>query len=237
VEVFGSNPRAPAARTRLGVTPQETGMPDVLRVGELVDWTAAHFPRPRMPADLLDEFGLADLARRQFGGLSGGQKRRLTVALAFAGDPDLVLLDEPTTGLDVSARQSLWAAIRRAAGAGKTIVLTSHYLEEIEALADRVVVMGRGRVLADGGLAEIRGLVGVTRVSARFDGQVDASAWPHVSHVEVTAGRTEMLTDDADALVRALVRADVPFTALEVRPASLQAFLTITEDQPVGEVH
>jgi ABC-2 type transport system ATP-binding protein len=232
VELFGRDPRTPGARERLGVTPQETGMPEVLRVGELVAWTAAHFPRARPAAELLAAFGLADLARRQFGALSGGQKRRLTVALAFAGDPDLVLLDEPTTGLDVTARRVLWSAIREAAAAGKTIVLTSHYLEEIEALADRVVVMDHGRVLADGSLADIRGLVGLSRVAARVAGEPDLAALPHVARAETREGRLELLSDDADSLMRALVEQRVPFAELEVRPASLEeAFLALTEPQ------
>lgn len=228
VRLFDGDPREPSSRTSLGVTPQDTGMPDVLKVKELVAWTAAHFPRPTPPRRLLEQFALEDLAGRQFGGLSGGQKRRLTVALAFAGDPELVLLDEPTTGLDVTARRELWTAIRQFADAGKTVVLTSHYLEEVEALADRIVVLGGGRVLADGSLAEIRQLVGLTRVSAVVEGPV--GTLPHVTRWESRNGRVEMLSDDADSLVRELVRRDVGFTDLQVTPASLEeAFLTLTE--------
>ena len=153
------------SRQRLGVTPQETGLPPTLRVGEVVDFVSAHYSNPVPRAELLDRFGLTDLARRQTGGLSGGQKRRLAVALAFVGRPQLVILDEPTTGLDVEARHSLWDAIRAFHDDGGTVLLSSHYLEEIEALAQRVVVLGEGRVLADDTVAAVRDMVGVRRVS------------------------------------------------------------------------
>ena len=117
-----------------------------------MDFVGEHYPAPMTRAELLARFGLADLAGRQTGGLSGGQKRRLAVALALVGRPRLVLLDEPTTGLDVEARHVLWEALRDYHADGATVLLTSHYLEEIEALAERVVVIGGGRVLADDSL-------------------------------------------------------------------------------------
>ncbi|MEH0971897.1 ABC transporter ATP-binding protein [Micromonospora sp. CPCC 205546] len=226
VELFGGDPRDPASRRRIGVTPQETGLPGTLRVGEVVDFVAAHHPDPVPRGELLDRFGLAELARRQTGGLSGGQRRRLAVALAFVGRPRLVLLDEPTTGLDVAARHTLWEAIRAFHDDGGTVLLSSHYLEEVEALARRVVVIGHGRVLADDTVDAIRGIVGVRRVSLVAD---ELPALPGVVRTERVDGRTHLLTTDADELVRALVTAGVPFADLEVRPTSLEeAFLSIT---------
>src|SRR5262245_12656355 len=108
VELFGGDPRDPARRKKLGVTPQETGLPSTLKVAECVEFVARHFSDPVPTGELIDRFGLSEVARRQTGGLSGGQKRRLAVALAFVGRPRLVLLDEPTTGLDVTARRALW---------------------------------------------------------------------------------------------------------------------------------
>jgi ABC-2 type transport system ATP-binding protein len=159
VELFGGDPRDALRRCRLGCTPQETGLPATLRVREVVDFVAGHFDDPVPTSELLEQFGLTSLGRRQTGGLSGGQKRRLTVAVAFVGRPDLVLLDEPTTGLDVEARDALWDAIRGYHQGGGTVLLTSHYLEEVEALAERVVVIDQGLVRADGTLAEVRSLV------------------------------------------------------------------------------
>jgi ABC-2 type transport system ATP-binding protein len=229
VELCGGDPRRPASRQSLGVTPQETGLPGSLRVGEVVDFVRAHFPDPLSRAELLERFGLTDLVRRQTGGLSGGQKRRVAVALAFVGRPRIVFLDEPTTGLDVEARRSLWDGIRAFHADGGTVVLTSHYLEEIEALARRVVVIGGGRVLADDTVTAVRGLVAIRRVSITstrllppLDGLVG---------VETEGDRQHLLTADADRLVRDLVRHDVPFTDLEVRPTSLEeAFLTLTHE-------
>jgi ABC-2 type transport system ATP-binding protein len=227
VELCGGDPRDPASRRALGVTPQETGLPGALRVGEVVDFVRAHFPDPLGRDELLGRFGLSDLARRQTGGLSGGQKRRVAVALAFVGRPRIVFLDEPTTGLDVEARHGLWDGIREFHADGGTVVLTSHYLEEIEALARRVVVIGGGRVLADDTVAAVRGLVSIRRVSLTVP--VPLPDLPGVVGTERDGDRTHLLTADADRLVRDLGARDVPFAELEIRPTSLEeAFLTLT---------
>ena len=231
VELCGGDPRDPRSRRALGVTPQETGLPATLKVGEVVDFVAAHHPDPVPRAELLDRFGLADLARRQTGGLSGGQKRRLAIALAFVGRPRIVVLDEPTTGLDVEARRGLWDAIEAFHAAGGTVLLSSHYLEEIEALARRVVVLGGGRVLADDTVAAVRDVVGVRRVSVTVSGGLPDL--PGVVAVERDGDRAHLLTTDADALVRALVTSTVDFRQLEVRPTSLEeAFLALTRPVP-----
>ncbi|GAB3156126.1 ABC transporter ATP-binding protein [Micromonospora sonneratiae] len=235
VELFGGDPRDPVRRRRIGVTPQETGLPPTLRVGEVVDFVSAHYADPVPRAELLGRFGLDDLTRRQTGGMSGGQKRRLAVALAFVGRPQLVFLDEPTTGLDVEARHALWDGIRSFHDEGGTVLLTSHYLEEIEALAHRVVVLGQGRVLADDTVDAVRGVVGVRRVS--LDTRDDLPELAGVVGVEQADGRTHLLATDADQLVRDLVRSGVAFSNLEIRPTSLEeAFLTITArgDQPIA---
>ncbi|MEH1167793.1 ABC transporter ATP-binding protein [Micromonospora sp. CPCC 205539] len=229
VELFGGDPRDPASRRQIGVTPQETGLPGTLRVGEVVDFVSAHYSDPVPRGELLDQFGLGDLARRQTGGLSGGQRRRLAVALAFVGRPRLVLLDEPTTGLDVAARHTLWDAIRAFHDDGGTVLLSSHYLEEVEALARRVVVIGQGRVLADDTVDAVRGIVGVRRVSLVAD---ELPELPGVVRTERVDGRLHLLTTDADQLVRALVTTGTAFADLEVRPTSLEeAFLAITGEE------
>jgi ABC-2 type transport system ATP-binding protein len=230
VRLFGGDPRDPASRVRLGMTPQETGLPPTLRVGEVVDFIAGHYPDPMPRGELLEWFGLGDLHRRQTGALSGGQKRRLAVALALVGRPRLVVLDEPTTGLDVEARHLLWAALREYHAGGATVLVTSHYLEEIEALAQRVVVIGGGVVLADDSLTAVLARVQVRRVTFGLSGaEVDVSRLPGVVSSRRDGDRVEVLAADADALVRALVADGVAFTGLEVRGASLEeAFLTLT---------
>jgi ABC-2 type transport system ATP-binding protein len=227
VELDGGDPRRPASRRLLGVTPQETGLPASLRVGEVVDFVRAHYPDPIPRAEILARFGLSGLVRRQTGGLSGGEKRRVAVALAFVGRPRIVFLDEPTTGLDVEARRSLWDAIREFHAGGGTVVLTSHYLEEIEALAERVVVIGGGRLIADDTVSAVRGMVAIRKVS--LTSPVPLPALAGVAGLDRDGDRMHLLTPDADRLVRDLVTAGVPFTDLEVRPTSLEeAFLTLT---------
>jgi ABC-2 type transport system ATP-binding protein len=240
VRLFGGDPRSPASRVRLGTTPQETGLPPTLRVGEVVDFIAGHYPDPMPRGELLDRFGLGDLARKQTGALSGGQRRRLAVALALVGRPRLVVLDEPTTGLDVEGRHELWTALREYHATGATVVVTSHYLEEIEALAQRVVVIGGGRVLADDSLAAILARVAVRRVSFGLDAHDGAvlDRLPGVVGLERDGTRVQVLTSDADALVRGLVAERVAFRGLEIRGASLEeAFLALTAADGAASVH
>ncbi len=230
IELFGGDPRDAVNRRLMGNTPQETGLPPLLKVREVVDFVAGHYATPMPTGELLERFGLEDLAARQTGGLSGGQKRRLAVALAFVGRPRLVFLDEPTTGLDVDARHALWQAIRDFHADGGTVVLTSHYLEEVQALAERVVVIDRGRVLADDSLDAVRAVVDVRRVSLRTDDPAALEGLPGVTSVTPgRADRFDLLTVDSDAVVRELVHRSVPFADLEVSATSLEeAFLSLT---------
>lgn len=154
-ELFGLPPQSLEARRRAGVMLQAAAVPDTLKVGELIDLTRAYYPQPRSVADLVALAGLDGLMARRYGQLSGGQQRRVQFALAVCGRPDLLFLDEPTTGLDIDARQTLWKAIRELRGQGCAVLLTTHYLEEAEALADRVVVVNHGRVVAEGTVAQI----------------------------------------------------------------------------------
>jgi ABC-2 type transport system ATP-binding protein len=154
-EIFGIDPRATEARVAVGVTPQESGFPPTLRVREVVDLVRAHFASPAATDDLLERFALTEVARRQSGGLSGGERRRLAVALAFAGEPAAVILDEPTAGLDVESRRAVWAEIDGYCADGGTVLLTTHHLDEAERLAHRIVVLAGGKVVAEGAPAEL----------------------------------------------------------------------------------
>jgi ABC-2 type transport system ATP-binding protein len=232
VEVGGGDPRSETTRQVIGVTPQKTALPESWRVAEIVDFVAAHYPRPVGSAELLARFDLHPLRQRQIGGLSGGQQRRLAVALAFAGRPRVVFLDEPTTGLDVAARRALWDGIGAFHADGGTVLLTSHYLEEVEALAHRVVVIDRGRVIADGAMRDVRGLVNLKRVS--FTGTT-LPPLADVAGVDREGERIRVLASDADQLVRDLVTSGTEFTDLEISTASLEdAFLAITAQQRAG---
>ena len=167
-ELFGREPRHPAARAAIGATPQDAAFPHTLRVGEVADLVRAHFSRPEPRGRLLERFGLTGVARRQTGGLSGGQRRRLALALAFAGRPRAVFLDEPTTGLDVEARRAVWAEIARYGDEGGTVLLTTHHLEEAERLASRIVLIAAGRVVAQGTAGELTRLAGVPALEDAF---------------------------------------------------------------------
>ncbi|MDJ0376375.1 ABC transporter ATP-binding protein [Cryobacterium sp. PH31-L1] len=237
VELFGGSPADYRNRQRLGSTPQETALPSTLRVGEVIDFVSKHFENPLPKAAVAEEFGLGDLLKRQTGALSGGQKRRLSVALAFVGQPELVLLDEPTTGLDVDARRTLWDALRRQHERGATVVVTSHYLEEIEALAQRVVVMGQGRILADDTLPAILAQVGLRQVRLTSDEADRIGRLPGVVRQELTGdGTTTFYVQDSDAMIVELVRSGIRFTGLTVRGATLEeAFLTLTEPKPQSQ--
>ncbi|HEY5780253.1 MAG TPA: ABC transporter ATP-binding protein, partial [Lysobacter sp.] len=150
VSLFGQPPHALQARRRIGVMLQSAGIPETLKVSELLELTRSYYPQPRSVADCVALAGLDGLLGRRYGRLSGGQQRRVQFALALCGRPDLLFLDEPSTGLDIEARQTLWRAIRELVAQGCGVLLTTHYLEEAEALADRVAVLNRGRVIAEG---------------------------------------------------------------------------------------
>ncbi|AOS65650.1 ABC transporter ATP-binding protein [Actinoalloteichus hymeniacidonis] len=226
VELFGGDPRKPANRIALGSTPQQTGLPETLRVREVVEFVAGHYPDPRPTGELLEEFGLTASANKQTGALSGGQQRRLTVALAFIGRPRLVVLDEPTTGLDVDGRHALWEALRRYHATGGTLLLTSHYLEEVEALAERVVVIDQGRVLADDSLNAIRSKVATSRIELRC---AELPELPGVLRREETEDRIRLFTQDPDQLVRDLVHSGAAFRDLQISTTSLEeAFVALT---------
>jgi len=231
VRLFGGDPADHRTRALLGSTPQETALPATLRVREVIDFVARHYSDPVPVEELAGEFGLGDLLGRQTGALSGGQRRRVSVALAFAGRPRLVLLDEPTTGLDVNARADLWQAVRRQHEAGATVVLTSHYLDEIEALADRVVVIDRGSVLADDSLAGVLSRVGTRVVRLRSARIADIAGLPSVHHLTEHEGEATLTVSDSDRFVTDLVHSELPFQDLAVRGASLEeAFLSLTRD-------
>jgi ABC-2 type transport system ATP-binding protein len=192
----------------------------------VVDLVRVHYPHPAATSGLLERFGLAEVAGRRAGGLSGGQTRRLAVALAFAGRPQAVVMDEPTSGLDVEARHRLWEVVRAFVAGGGAVLLTTHYLEEAQALASRVVVIAGGGIIAHGSVEEITARVGLSRVHLRAPTLPEL---PGVTRVEANDGSYTLHTADPDGLVRALSLKGVAFTGLQVERASLEeAFLSLT---------
>ena len=226
--LLGGSPLDEGVRRRIGATPQVSAFPSGLKVREVVAFVAAHYSEPMPEAVLFERFGLGGLAGRQVGGLSGGEQRRLGAALALVGNPEVVFLDEPSTGLDVEARRLLWDTVRAFHEDGGTVLLTTHYLEEAEALAERIAVIHRGRLVAEGTRREITGRIALRRVRFR------AAAVPDVEPVARSAfeaGVVTLYTPDADRLVRRLVETRVAFSDLEVLPAGLEeAFVALTRE-------
>ncbi|RMB87949.1 sulfate ABC transporter ATP-binding protein [Streptomyces shenzhenensis] len=233
VRVFGTGPREAIVAGRVGAMLQSGGLTDEVTVAELVRLGCALHPRPYPVADVLARAGLTGIADRKVDKLSGGQAQRVRFALATAGDSDLIVLDEPTTGMDVSARRAFWATLREQADRGRTVLFATHYLEEADAIADRVLVLHRGRLLADGTAAEIKARAGARRISFDLAGDIDRAALhalPFLASIDVSGRTVRIRSTDADATVHALYGLGVRPRNLEVTGLGLeQAFVAITE--------
>jgi ABC-2 type transport system ATP-binding protein len=230
VQLFGLDPGDRRARSRAGVMLQESGVPGTLTVRELIDLFRAYYPRPAPAARAIALAGLADKADARVAQLSGGQRQRLYFALAVCGDPDVLFLDEPTVGMDVEARQAFLASMRELAAAERTIVLTTHYLEEADALARRIVVIDHGVVIADATPAGIKARMPSKRMRFRMAG-ADAAALDGlpVTAVERSGDRVRLLSAEPEEVLRELFRRGVALSDLEVAGADLEeAFLGLT---------
>jgi len=233
VRLFGADPRERATRERLGVMLQASGVPETLTVREHLLGFAAYYPTPLPLGDVIASAGLHEVADRKYGTLSGGQKQRLHLALALVGDPDLLVLDEPTTGLDASARRALWASVRALLRRGRSVILTTHDLDEADALADRIVLLHHGRILAEGTPAEIKSSTASRRIRVvtRLD-EANLRSRPGVHQVRRDGQATEILCAAAEPLVLALLQDDPGASDLAVSGATLEdAFLALTVSQ------
>jgi ABC-2 type transport system ATP-binding protein len=199
-------------------------------VRELLTSFRSYYPTPLSFASIVEAAGLCGLENRLFGTLSGGQQRRVLFGLALCGDPELVFVDEPTTGLDAEVRRMLWASLRDLAGSGRGVVLTTHYLEEADVLADRIVVLDRGRVIADGSPSQVKSVVPGRRISATSTlAAAEVSRWVEVHHAVRNGSRLELLVSEAEPVVRELLARDRSVTGLTVTEPTLEdAFFTLT---------
>jgi ABC-2 type transport system ATP-binding protein len=229
--LFGEDPRGLAARQRMGVMLQSSGVPNTLRVRELLTAFRGYYPAPLPYASVVEAAGLAGLGDRLFGTLSGGQQRRVLFGIALCGDPELVFVDEPTSGLDAEIRRTLWATLRRLAAAGRGVVLTTHYLEEADALADRIVVLHQGRVIAEGTPSQIKSLVPGRRITAESSiGAEQASGWPGVHQAQRDGTRLELLVSEPETVLRELLDRDRTVAGVTITEPTLEdAFLTLTQ--------
>jgi ABC-2 type transport system ATP-binding protein len=229
--LFGGSPLALANRRRIGVMLQGPALPEMMRVRELVRQTARYYPRPKPLASVARLAGIEDLLDRRYGKLSGGQQRRVQFAMALCGDPELLFLDEPTSGLDIEAREALWSSVRTLVANGCAVLLTSHYIEEAEALADHVAVVVRGRMIAEGTVDQIRAQVVRQRVRCISAIPVEhVREWPGVTRVVRENLWLDIDTSVAEPTVLRLLQTDPRADALEVRRAGLaEAFVHITK--------
>src|SRR5271166_447046 len=230
--VFGGDPTNPQNRMRTGAMLQVGRVPETLRVREHIDLFSTYYEKPMALGEVLAAAGLEKLRDRKFGDLSGGQRQRVLFALAICGNPDLLFLDEPTVGLDVEARRTLWDEIRRLVERGKTVLLTTHYLQEADALADRIAVINQGEIIAEGTPSEIKAQTSGKRIRCITALSVaNLLQIPGVTDARQDREAMEIRAREAEPVVRALLARDSSLSGLEITSAGLEeAFLALTQD-------
>lgn len=231
VSVLGHKAGHIAARRLTGTMLQDSDLPDLMTAREHIELMSSYYPDPMDLDEALDLCELEAFADKHYRKLSGGQKRRVQFALAVVGRPKLIFLDEPTTGLDSDARRSLWKTVRTLAEQDVTVILTTHYLEEADALADRIIVMNEGKIIADAPATTIRNTVGGAMIRCASNLSADRlGALADVRSVKFTGRFAEILSSNAVASMRALLEADPDLSDLTiVRPSLEEAFLGLTQ--------
>jgi ABC-2 type transport system ATP-binding protein len=231
VSLFGMKPADAIKVGAIGAMLQTGSLIRDLSVRELIDMMASLFPKPFTANEVLDLTGIADIAARRVQKLSGGQTQRVRFAIALVSNPDLLVLDEPTVGMDVESRHAFWTTMRRFASSGKTVVFATHYLEEADTYADRIILMARGELVADGPATEIKATVGLRTIRATLP-EVDPAvlgALPGVTRVETRGEAVILNCSNSDATIRALLPAYPQARDIEISGAGLeQAFLQLT---------
>ena len=227
--LFGKDPSAAVAAGRIGVMLQTGSLIENLQVRELVATMASLYPSPLDVDEVLELTRTASFADRRTEKLSGGETQRVRAAVALVANPDLLVLDEPTAALDVGSRRDFWDTMRGFAAQGKTILFATHHLEEADAFADRIVLMARGKVVADGPTGQIKGMVGSRTIRCTLP-QVDVSDLPGVTACERHGATITLVCTDSDAALKALLAHHPEASDIEIRGAGLEeAFLQLTE--------
>jgi ABC-2 type transport system ATP-binding protein len=234
VHIFGRKPIDAVRAGLIGAMLQGGALMDDLTVGETVGMVAALHHKPMPVTEALRRAGIEELKDRRSNKLSGGQKQRVRFAVALVSDPDLLVLDEPTAAMDVGTRREFWRSMYSFTESGRTVLFATHYLEEAEEFADRVVLMRRGRIVADGSVAEVRALVGGRTLRAVVPGATDAviAALPEVKEFELRGDRVAISSADSDATLWALKAAVPAVHDIEIGAIGLEgAFLSLTSDE------
>jgi ABC-2 type transport system ATP-binding protein len=232
VSVLGSDPHLGHVQSRIGAMLQVGRVPETLKVREHIDLFSSYYPAPLPIAETLKIAGLEDIKERAYGELSGGQKQRVLFGIALCGNPDLLFLDEPTVGLDVEARRLMWSQIRTLIGRGKTVLLTTHYLNEADALADRILVLDKGAIVAEGTPAEIKARAMGKQIRCTSRLSLEEVRRIHgVLSVKADRNAFELQVNTAEPVVRELLQRDSWLGDLEVTNAGLEeAFLALTQN-------
>ena len=232
VTIFNRSPLLLEARRNVGVMMQEVTLPPEQRVQDLIDLTASYYPDPLSVKEVMEITDITPLAKRSYGKMSGGQKRKVQFAMALVGRPRLLFLDEPTVGMDIKAREMTWGVMRKLVDNGTSIVLTTHYLEEAEALADQVVVLAKGKIISQGSVDDVRTLVARKEICCKTKLNIkEIETWPGVQGVKEDKQRVIINVIDAEAIVRRLLDEDKGLKGLEVSRAGLaEAFTEITKE-------
>lgn len=230
--LFGESPNQIRVRRHAGVMMQEVSLPVALKVRELIELVSSYYANPLSIERVIEMTDVGAIAGKLYGKLSGGQKRQAQFAMAVCGQPRLLFLDEPTVGLDIDARSAMWRTVRELVKQGCAVVLTTHYLEEAEALADRVAVVAKGRLVAAGSMQEILSLVARKRISCvtRLT-PVEVAGWEGVQSVSLDAGHLQVITTNSDTVLRRLLAIDPELRDVEVKRAGLaEAFTQLTRE-------
>ncbi len=238
VHVFGMTPRDAVAHGAIGAMLQTGALIGELSVRELVTMMASLYPEPLAVDDVLQLAGITEIAKRMTNRLSGGESQRTRFAVAMVSNPDLLVLDEPTVAMDVESRRAFWAAMRAFVAREKTVVFATHYLDEADAYADRVVLMATGAIVADGPPTEIKAMVGSRRIRATLPGAERAmlAALPGVTDVELRGEAIVLTCSDSDAALRALLEGSPDVRDIEVTGAGLEdAFVQLTHEDRAAE--
>jgi ABC-2 type transport system ATP-binding protein len=234
VSVFGMRPRQAIARGLVSAVMQTGGLLKDLTVRETVQYTASLFAQREPVAEVLNRAGITQIADRRVGKCSGGEQQRLRFAMALVSDPELLVLDEPTTGMDVEGRRSFWASIRKDAEQGRTVLFATHYLEEADAYADRIILLRHGQKIADGTASQIKAMAAGRSVRATLAGasETELRAIPGADNVEIRGNTVLIHSGDSDAVARYLLTRtsarDLEITARGIE----DAFLALTGDDP-----
>ncbi|MGH8106421.1 MAG: ABC transporter ATP-binding protein, partial [Arenimonas sp.] len=222
VSLFNQDPQELAARQRIGVMLQSAELPETMRVSELIELTQSYYPNLRDLKEIADMAGIADLLKRPYGKLSGGQQRRVQFAMAICAKVEILFLDEPTVGLDIEAREAMWVSLRKLVAEGCSIVLTTHYLEEAEALANRVMVIAQGSVIAEGSVESIRSRVALRKIRCISSLNIaDIKQWSHIDSASHDGQYLTIQTADAESVARRLLNEDSSLKQLEIKRAGL----------------